>query len=590
MSLDGNKYQGLATENGDHELKEFSNGDVKDVEVAIPKHKDVDSEESEEEEGEEVEGCINQFCKQHAKTVRILKWVVLLAVIYSFTIAASIVNREHSSTLIGVVIFGTACGILYALYSLIISYDPPNIIEAAEKKFPRIQMVLGIIVGVIFLGLVIFFIYSSPVGLEKYRIRKLQALGGLFLYVLLCYTCSKDRSKVKWRCVLWGLGMQYVFAMLILKTSPGQQLFDFVGDKTTIFLSYARKGGVFVFGEVVMNGAYEGDVPDEHRWGYAIWCFSIFIPVLVYFSALVSILFHLGVLQVIIRGISKVMFYTMQTSVVESLSAAGNIFVGMTEAPLMIRPFIPNMTKSELHAVMTGGFATIAGGVMAAYIGMGMPAKHLIAASVMSCPAALAISKLVYPEREKSNYSSGKKITMPQMEDSKNFIEAATDGASKSISLCLNIVVILIAFISFYACFQTWFHYLALCVNWDITFTELIGYVFVPFAWMLGIEEDQCQHAGELLATKILINEYVAYSTLSAKVSAGLITQRTHVLMTYALCGFGNVGSMGIQLGALSVMAPERKSDLAKLVVSSMLAGTVACQMTACIAGILLDV
>ena len=155
--------------------------------------------------------------------------------------------------------------------------------------------------------------------------------------------------------------------------------------------------------------------------------------------------------------------------------------------------------------------------------------------------------------------------------------------------LCANIIVMLIAFISFYDCFQNWFRYFALCVNWDITFTELIGYIFIPFAWMLGIEENQCQHAGELLAVKILVNEYVAYAALANKIKLGLITERTQVLMTYALCGFGNIGSMGIQLGALSVMAPSRKSDLSKLVFSSMLAGTVACQMTACIAGMLLE-
>ena len=580
MDLDGNQYQGLATESEDLEMAAVSKDG--DLESAYPSNS--------AEENEEDEWCLQQFCSRHAKAIRIIKWVVFLTFIYSYTIAAQILNPEHSKILIGLVIFGTVCGIVYVAYYFIISHDPPNIIEEAEKRCPKIQLILSIIIGLLFLGLVIFFICQSPKGLEEFRLRKLQALGGLALYVLLCFVCSKDRKSVKWRCVLWGLGIQYVFAMLILKTKPGEDLFDFVGDQTTKFLNYAKKGGLMVFGDVAMQGAYEGDVPNEHRYGYSIWSFSILIPVIVYFSAFVSIMFHLGVLQVIIMGISKAMFYTMQTSVVESLSAAGNIFVGMTEAPLMIRPFLPKMTKSEIHAVMTGGFATIAGGVLAAYIGMGISAKHLIAASVMSCPAALAISKLVYPEREQSHYSSGAQFVMPKLENARNFIEAAKNGASVSIMLCANIIVMLIAFISFYDCFQNWFRYFALCVNWDITFTELIGYIFIPFAWMLGIEEKQCQHAGELLAVKILVNEYVAYAALANKIKLGLITERTQVLMTYALCGFGNIGSMGIQLGALSVMAPSRKSDLSKLVFSSMLAGTVACQMTACIAGILLDV
>ncbi|XP_063689091.1 solute carrier family 28 member 3-like isoform X3 [Bolinopsis microptera] len=571
-------YTEVATDDLNHELKEFPNGN------------DLETGENNPENDEDEPGCIKAFLTEHAKIIRIIKYVVLLLFLYSYTIAARILNPEHSEKLVALVIFGTVCGVLYGIYLLVLSYDPPNIVEVFEKKVPKIQMILGIIVGVLFLALVIFFIVDSPKGYEKFRKRKAQALLGLLLYVLLCYVCSKDRSKVRWRCVLWGLGIQYVFAMLILKTKPGEDLFDFIGDQTTIFLNYARKGGLFVFGDVAMQGAYEGDVPVAHRFGYSIWSFSILIPTVVFFSAFVSILFHLGVLQVIIMGISKLMFYTMQTSVVESLNAAGNIFVGMTEAPLMIRPFLPRMTNSEIHAVMTGGFATIAGGVLAAYIGMGIPAKHLIAASVMSCPAALAISKLVYPEREKSEYASGQQFVIPKLEDAKNFIEAAKNGAAVSIGLCANIIVMLIAFISFYDCFQTWFRYFALCVNWDITFTELIGYIFVPFAWMLGIEESQCQHAGELLALKILVNEYVAYATLAQKLKDNLINTRTEVLMTYALCGFGNISSMGIQVGALSVMAPSRKSDLAKLVVSAMLAGTVACQMTACIAGILLDV
>ena len=577
----------MRNDNANHEMTAVSNDE--DLESALPSNSVPKELKEEDEEDEDDDTWFSQFFERHASKIRTAKIVFFLAFLYSYTIAARVLNPEHSKILVGLVIFGTACAILYVGNAWIQSHNPPNVIEIAERRFPKIQIVLGILVGLLFLGLVIFFIYDSPKGLEKYRLRKLQALGGLFLYVLLCYVFSKNRGKVRWRCVLWGLGIQYVFAMMILKTKPGEELFNFVGDQTTIFLNYAKKGGLMVFGDVAMLGAYAGDVPDNHRYGYSIWSFSILIPVIVYFSAFVSIMFHLGVLQAVIMGISKLMFYTMQTSVVESLSAAGNIFVGMTEAPLMIRPFLPKMTKSEIHAVMTGGFATIAGGVLAAYIGMGISAKHLLSASVMSCPAALAISKLVYPEKEESEYNSGSDFVMPKLEHARNFIEAAKNGATVSIMLCANIIVMLIAFISFYDCFENWFRYLVLCVNWDITFTQLIGFIFVPFAWMIGIEESQCQQAGELLAVKILVNEYVAYANLAEKIKEGLITERTQVLMTYALCGFGNIGSMGIQLGALSVMAPSRKSDLAKLVFSAMLAGTVACQMTACIAGILLD-
>jgi len=317
----------------------------------------------------------------------------------------------------------------------------------------------------------------------------------------------------------------------------------------------------------------------------------------IFFSSLVSVLYYLGVLQVVIYYLSMLMQYTLGTSSSESLNAAGNIFVGMTEAPLLIRPFLPTMTRSELHAVMTGGFATIAGGVLAIYISFGVDASHLLSASVMSAPAALAISKILYPEDEVSPTAQnedkkGNKEAMEEMlsqigkGDESNVIEAAANGAMVALRLAGNIAGMLIAFLALIGLLDYLFAFWGSLIDWDIDFTTLCGYIFYPIAWLMGIEVDDCLAAGELIGTKVVVNEFVAYLDL---VNNDTLSSRSNIILIYALCGFSNLGSIGVTLGGLTPLAPERTKDLTQLVISAMIAGNLACFMTACIAALLYD-
>jgi len=302
----------------------------------------------------------------------------------------------------------------------------------------------------------------------------------------------------------------------------------------------------------------------------------------------------------VIYYLSMLMQYTLGTSSSESLNAAGNIFVGMTEAPLLIRPFLPKMTRSELHAVMTGGFATIAGGVLAIYISFGVQASHLLSASVMSAPAALAISKIIYPEDEVSptaQNSEEKERNEDAIKDvlnqigkgsESNVIEAAANGAIVALRLAGNIAGMLIAFLALIGFLDYMFSYWGSLIDWDITFTKLCGYIFYPIAFLMGIHPDDCQIAGELIGTKVVVNEFVAYSDLEY-VYADSLSLRSNTILIYALCGFSNLGSIGVTLGGLTPLAPERTKDLTQLVVSAMIAGNLACFMTACIAALLYD-
>jgi len=289
------------------------------------------------------------------------------------------------------------------------------------------------------------------------------------------------------------------------------------------------------------------------------------------------------------------MMKTMGTSAVESLSSAANIFVGQTEAPLLIRPFVQDLTMSELHAVMTGGFATIAGGVLAAYIQFGISASHLISASVMAAPGALAISKLLYPETEKSKTAAGEQILFPQVEE-RNVVEAAASGASNAISLAANIVAMVLAFLSLVAFLNAILGWLGSMIDHpELSFDEICGYLFLPFSFIMGVPITDCISVSTLLGQKTFLNEFIAYSTLSDWINnrenggSPTIQIRSEVIATYALCGFANVSSIGIQLGGLTPLAPLRKCDIAALGTRAMIAGTLASFLTACIAGTLYD-
>lgn len=397
------------------------------------------------------------------------------------------------------------------------------------------------------------------------------ALVGLVVFIAIAYGLSVNRSAVNWRTLAWGLGLQFIFAILILRTTVGLALFQFLGDRVSQLLDFSDAGARFVFGE---------------NFKEFFFAFKV-LPTIIFFSALISVLYHYGVLQRLVQWIAWVMVRTMRTSGSETLSCAANIFVGQTEAPLMIKPYVSKTTQSELHAIMTGGFATIAGGVMAAYISFGIPAEHLIAASVMSAPAALAISKVMYPETEES-VTRGT-VTWKVERTSSNVIDAIAIGALDGLKLALNVGAMLIAFLGLLALINALLGWVGGFVGLPQLSLELmLAYLLSPLAWLMGIPWADCSEVGILLGKKTILNEFIAYLDLQTLIQDQTISERSVIVATYALCGFSNLGSIGIQIGGIGAIAPDRLKDLANLGFRAMIAGSLACFMTAAIAGILL--
>ena len=453
--------------------------------------------------------------------------------------------------------------------------------------------------------------------------RALSALG-LLVMVGLAWLLSVRRDRFPLRIVLYGLGLQLLFGVFVLKTPVGLALFSFLNDVVTRLLSFTDDGSRFLFGDYL-----------ENEFTVALNV----LPTIIFFSSLMSVLYYVGAMQWLVKGAAWVMQRTMKTSGAETLSAAANIFVGQTEAPLVIKPFIATMTRSELMAVMTGGFATVAGGVLAAYVGMlsaRFPdiAGHLIAASVMSAPASLLLAKVVIPETETPQTAG--RLEMSDERVHVNVIDAAAGGAADGLKLALNVGAMLLAFlalvtmIDFLVALPALVHNQAVwselsaalaregvavpatCQDPDgaaaleacilemrgavpgahsawapYSLGKLLGYLFWPIAFVMGVPADDCSAIGALLGERLVLNEFVAYIHLGEQVSAGTLSHRAVVIATYALCGFANLGSIGIQIGGIGGIAPERRADLARIGLRAMLAGTLASLMTACVAGIL---
>lgn len=408
------------------------------------------------------------------------------------------------------------------------------------------------------------------------------AAFGLLVMILLAWLMSSNRRLFPWRVVLGGLVLQLAFAALILGTDFGNSLFAGIGEFFTGLLDFVDAGCLFVFGP---------------KYTEMYFAFRV-LPTIIFFSSLMSILYHLGVVQMAVRFLGRIMQATLGTSGAESMSASANIFVGQTEAPLVILPYLPKMTQSELMSVMVGGFATVAGGVMAAYVGMGINAGHLVTASVISAPAALLIAKVLQPETEIPETRGSGSQDPPRT--TTNLIEAATVGASDGLKLALNVGAMMIAFLALIAMVDfaiestsRWVMTLAGVadpVGWK--FSTICGVLFAPLGWLMGIEWKDCYASGQLLGLKMVANEFVAYQQLSDWLkpdSAIVLADRSQAILTYALCGFANFASIGIQVGGIGGLVPARRQELARLGLRAMLGGTLACCMTACIAGIVLS-
>ncbi len=400
---------------------------------------------------------------------------------------------------------------------------------------------------------------------------RLVSLIGLVFMMLVALAVSENRKKIPFRVVIAGLLLQFFFALLILKTGPGRSAFHAVEIYAAKLLAFSQAGSEFVFGNLAS--------PDSTLRPGFIFAFQV-LPTIIFFSSLMAVLYHLGIMQKVIKGMAFVMQKTMKISGAESMAVAANTFVGQTEAPLVIEPYVSNMTMSELMTLMTGGMATIAGSVLVAYVGLGLNAGHLVAASIMSAPAAVLIAKIIYPE-------TGKPLTLDEHKaeikvNTSNLIDAAAEGATVGLKLALNVAAMLIAFIALIHMFDSFL---------GIFHTDLktvLGTLFYPFAVVMGVPLKDCVSFGYLLGTKISVNEFVAYTELAKMTGAGVLSQRSTILATYALCGFANFSSIAIQVGGIGAIAPNRKKDLAKLGLKAMIGGALASWMTACVAGLLI--
>ncbi|MBN1419142.1 MAG: NupC/NupG family nucleoside CNT transporter [Planctomycetes bacterium] len=419
---------------------------------------------------------------------------------------------------------------------------------------------------------------------------RFQGLVGIAVILGIAFLLSSDRRRARRRMIAWGLGLQIIFALFMLKTRIGQAIFENVRLVADRCLAFTWAGAHFVFGALCPEPGVD---PSATAIGpnLAFQC----LTTIIFFASLMAVLYHLGIMQLVVRAFAFAMRRTMRTSGPETLCAAGNIFVGQTEAPLLIRPYVDGMTVSELATVMTSGFATIAGSVFVLYVSFGMDAGHLLTASVMSAPAALMIAKIVFPETDASRTAGGAPIVMER--ETRNIVDAAASGAAMGMKLALNVAAMLLAFIALLALANA---LLAACgggiesILGDVfpgdeplSLSMLFGWIFSPFAWCLGVPWKDATFVGDLLGTKIALNELIAYRKLGAAVAAGAVTPKSTIVATYALCGFANFGSIAIQIGGIGGIAPGRRGDLAAIGLRAMLAGALASFLTATIAGIL---
>ena len=403
---------------------------------------------------------------------------------------------------------------------------------------------------------------------------------GLFTMLGLAYIFSTDRKAIRGKTVAWGLGLQILFAIFVLKVEAGRILFQKAGDVVNRLLAHAFVGSQFVFGDLGMQGSHLG----------FYFAFQV-LPTIIFIAAFFAILYHYGIMQFIIRIAAWVMTRVMGASGAESLNVAASIFMGQTEAPLTIRPFLPDLTKSELMTVMTSGMAHVSGGIMAAYIAFGIEPKHLLSAVIMTAPGTILISKMLVPETEVPK-TAGRVVMSEeetQTEKNENLLGAIARGTTDGLHLALNVAAMLISFLALIALLDTiiggihnWLH-----LAWFPSSVEqVLGTLFSPIAWLIGIPWHDCHAIGNLLGTRMILNELVAFSQLGPQ--RAMLDPRSFTIATFALCGFANLSSIGIQIGGIGALAPNKRGELARLGFRAMLAGTMANLMSASIAGILL--
>jgi CNT family concentrative nucleoside transporter len=449
------------------------------------------------------------------------------------------------------------------------AHDPS---EATAPWTRQHLLVAGAALGVAAVAAVVAYAAAAP---------KVQSLVGLLVILTIAFAASTDRGAIDRKTVAWGLGLQVLFALLVLKTTPGQQLFIALGQGINRLLDFANVGAGFVFGPLGNKEAWPRIMttvlgPEGAQYG-VIFAFQV-LPTIIFIAALFAILYYLGVMQFVVRLFAFGMRRVMKASGAESLNVAASIFMGQTEAPLTIRPYLPEMTRSELMTVMTSGMAHISGGIMAAYVLFGIEAQHLLTAVIMTAPGTLMMAKIFVPETEVPETMGA--VTLKHDKTDVNIIDAAGRGTSEGLMLALNGGAMLISFLALIALLN------AILGLAGLSLQQIFGWVFAPIAWSMGVPWQDAPVIGNLLGTRMVLNEFVAYSQLGPMKAT--LDPRSFTIATFALCGFANFASIGMQVGGIGALAPSRRSDLARLGFRAMLAGTLANFVTATIAGFLL--
>ncbi|XP_064470798.1 solute carrier family 28 member 3-like [Ornithodoros turicata] len=405
---------------------------------------------------------------------------------------------------------------------------------------------------------------------------------GLAVMLFFGYIFSKNRSQIRWNLVLSGVLLQIMMGVLMLRIKYGKLFIECLANIITTIMTFSDAGSRFVFGYLA-TGSLHGGVPHQPP----IFAFTA-IPSIFFFGMLVSVLYFYNILQYVVLRFSWLMNTFVGTSGIESFCAAANVFVGMNEAPVLVKPYLPTLTKSEIHCIMTAGMATIAGSLFAVYVSVGVKAEYILAASVMSAPAALAFSKLFYPESADTLLGQ-RTITLVQSTES-NVLEAMANGVTSMIGIAAAIITCLISFVALVALGDSVFVLIGELIGWKfLTLNWVMGRLFLPLALLMGVNVNECSRVASLVGIKTVLNEFIAYRYMASDLNAGLLSVRAELICTYALCGFSNLGSIGVQLGAFSAMMPTRLKDCSEVATRAFISGSMACFMTACVAGALSD-
>ncbi|XP_069322668.1 sodium/nucleoside cotransporter 1-like [Eulemur rufifrons] len=518
-----------------------------------------------------------RFCREHKQLIRRICIGLLCTGYAAFLLAACILNFRRALAL-----FVLTCVVLaFLAYGLLKRLVAPQL-GSCKKPEAQPRLKLWAKRGLA-LAALLFLVLWLSLDTSR-RPKQLVSFAGMCVFIAVLFACSKHHRAVSWRAVSWGLALQFVLGLFVIKTEPGFIALQWLGDRMQVFLSYTRAGSTFVFGENLVND---------------VFAFQ-YLPVIIFLGCVMSVLFYMGLMQWLILKITWPMQVTMGTTATETLSVAANIFLGQIEVPLLLRSHVADMTLSEIHVVLTAGYSTTAFSALGAYIFFGIDAASLIAASVMAAPCALALSKLVYPEVEESKFKSeeGVKLTYG---DARNLIEAVSNGATISVKVVTSIAANLIAYLAMLAFINAVLSWLGNMVDIDgLSFQLICSYILRPVAFLMGVAWEDCPVVAELLGIRLFLNEFVAYQELSkykqrrlagAEEWAGTrkqwISVRAETLTTFALCGFANFGSIGIVLGGLTSMVRQRKSDFSRIMLRALFTGTCVNLVNACVVGIL---